>query len=115
MRDDSSEVISFSKSNIPSGVPSKTCPSEKLLAGYVLGVVKFGLFGWGAEIVGGGEMGVVCNYGGYNGGGIGCYSKAGAETKGVYVTGVSIMGVDIGGGISMIGVDIYGFVSGGGI
>ena len=33
----------------------------------------------------------------------------------VSVTGVSIMGFDIGGGISMIGVDIGGFDSGGGI
>lgn len=34
---------------------------------------------------------------------------------GHYVTRVSIMGFDIGGGISMIGVDICGFDSGGGI
>lgn len=85
MGDDSGEVISGSNSNIPSGVPSETCPSETLLAEDVLVVVKFGLFGCGAETVDGGEMGVVCNRAGDNGG-----------------------------GISMIGVDIYGFVSGSG-
>lgn len=47
MEDDSGEVISSSKSNIPSGVPSETCSSETLLAGDVLGGVTFGLVGWG--------------------------------------------------------------------
>lgn len=109
MGDDSSEVISGSKSNIPSGVPSETCPSETLLAGDILGVLMFGLFGWGTKNFGGGDMGVFCNCGGDNGGGIDCCSKTGAETRRVSVTGVSIMGVDIGGGISMIGVDICRF------
>lgn len=48
MGGDSGEVISGSKSNIPSRVSSETCPSETLLAWDVLGVVKFGLFGWEA-------------------------------------------------------------------
>lgn len=109
------DVISGSKSNIPSGVPLVTCSSETLLAEDVLGVVTFGLFGWGAETVSGGEMGVIFNYGGDNGGGINFSSKTGAKTRGVSVTGVSIMGVDTYGGISMIGVDTCGFDFGGGI
>ena len=71
-------MIYGSKLNIPSGVPSETCPSETLLAGDVLGVVKFGLVGWGALTFGGGEIGEICNCGGDNGGGICCYSKTGA-------------------------------------
>lgn len=43
MGDDSSEVTSGSKSNIPSRVPSETCPLETLLVGDVLGGVTFGL------------------------------------------------------------------------
>lgn len=112
---DSGKVISGSKSNIPLGVPSETCLSETLLSGDVLGVVTFGLFGWGVETVGGGKMGVVHKCGGDNGGGIDCYSKIGEETRGVSVTGFSIMRADIGGGISMIGVNICGSVSGCGI
>lgn len=71
-------MISDSKSNIPIGVSSETCPSETLLVGDVLGVVKFGLVGWGALTFGGGEMGEFCNCGGDDGGGIYCYSKTGA-------------------------------------
>lgn len=66
MGDDSGEVISGSKSNISSGVPSKTCPLETLLAGDVLGGVTFRLVGWGSETYDGGEMDVVCNCGGDN-------------------------------------------------
>lgn len=40
-------MISGSKSNIPSGVPSETFMSETLLAGDVLGVVKYGLVCYG--------------------------------------------------------------------
>lgn len=63
MKGDSGEVIYGSKSNIPSGVSSETCLSETLLAGDVLGVVKFGLVGWGELTLGGGEMCEICNCG----------------------------------------------------
>lgn len=45
MRDDSSEVTSGSKSNVPSGVPSETCLLETLIAGDALDGVTFGLIG----------------------------------------------------------------------
>ena len=75
--DDSGKVIYGSKSNIPSGVPSETCPLETLLVGDVLGGVTFGLVGWGAETFDGGEMGVVCNCEGEDGSGINGCSKIG--------------------------------------
>lgn len=114
MGDDSGEVIYGSKSNISLRVPSETSPSKTFLVGDVLGGVTFGLFSWGEETVGGGEMGVICNCGGDNSGGIDCCSKTGAETRGVSVTCVAKVGVDFGGGISMTGVDICGLISGGG-
>lgn len=76
--DDSGEVIVGSKLIIPLVVPSEICTSEALLAGDVQGGVPFGLFGRGAKTFDGGEMGVVCNCGGDNGGGINCCSKTGA-------------------------------------
>ena len=80
MEDDFCEVNDGLKSNIPSGVPSKTCSLEALLAEDVRGGVTFGLFGWGAETFDGGEMGIICNYGGDNGGGINFCSKIGTKT-----------------------------------
>ena len=84
---DSGEMGSGSKLNIPSGVPSETCPSESF-EGDVLGVVKFGLVGWGVAIFGC-EMGDFYNCGGYDGGGICCCcSVTVLETKGVSMIGV---------------------------
>lgn len=93
---------SGSKLNMPSGVPSDTCPSETL-EGDVLGVVIFGFSVWGAEINDGG-VSEVCNCEGDGVDGI-CWcwwwcDKI-SETWGLYVTG-SIMG-DLGGGGSKIG------------
>lgn len=99
------------KLNIPSEVPSETCPSETL-EGDVLGVVIFGFVGWG-PLTFGGEMGEFCNCGGDDSGGICCYSNKGGETKGVSVIGVSIIGVSLM-GFSMIGLvkDDFGCGSG---
>lgn len=80
MGDDYGDVIYGSNSNIPSGVLSETCPSETLLERDILGGVKFGLVGWGAETFDGGEMGVGCNCRGDDGYGINGYSKIVIET-----------------------------------
>lgn len=87
---DSSKVIYGSKSNIPSGVPSETCPSETLLAGDVLGGETFGLVGWGAQTINGGEIGVFYNCGRDYGGGINGCSKIKTETIGVSMIDVAI-------------------------
>lgn len=112
MRDDSGEVTSGSKSNIPSGVPSETCPSETLLAGDVLGGVTFRLVSWGAKKINGGEVGVFCNCGGDDGGGITDCSKIGIETIRVSVTDLVMVFVGYDGGIWITCVEVGGVISG---
>lgn len=56
-----------------------------------MGIVIFGIVGWGAEIHGG-EMGEFCNYEGESGYGICCCSDKGSETKGVSVIGFIVVG-----------------------
>lgn len=94
--DGSGELTSGSKSNIPLGVPSETCPSETLLAGDFLGGLTFGLVGWGEETINGGLVGVFYNYGEDDGGGIKGFPKNGTKTIRVSVTNIVMVYVGCG-------------------
>lgn len=105
--------------NILSGVPSETCPSETLIVGDVLHGVTFGLVGWRVETINGSDVGVFCNSGGDDGGGINEYSTFRTETIGVSVAdvpmvfvGCGILIIGGGGGKTITGVEMGGVIFG---
>lgn len=63
--------------------------------------MTFGLVGWRAETINGGEVGVFCNCGGDYGGGINDCSKIGIENIGVSV--IDVVMVSVGYGILITG------------